>query len=158
MIAAENHCAVVAGEDIAISVDHDAVDVEAFMGEVVDSLRVVSRSRGVKLEWLPQGEDLPVVLARQETKRHIVDLLLELFDVYRDVRIATSPASLMCDHSVWFDLIVSKPRFSEAFRCRESEAYQLLKQALHHQGGSAVILEQHEDALALRLEWRLRQD
>ena len=135
--------------------DADFADAERFVADTVESLRVVARTRGIDLDWEPQREPVPVLLHCQQARRHLIDLFLEMFDVYTRVRVKTSPRSLMCDHSVWVDMEASVPRFSDRFLPELSEAFMALRNTLRLNQGDLFLVDQVSDAIVIRMEWRL---
>lgn len=137
--------------------DADCADAEHFVADIVESLRVVARTRGIDLDWEPQGESLPVLLHKQQAKRYLIDLFLEIFDVYTRIKVMTSPRSLMCDSSVWLDIVASAPRFSDRFVPELSEAFTGLRRTLHLNQGDLFLVDQNADSLVIRLECRLSE-
>lgn len=135
--------------------DADYADAEHFVADIVESLRVVARTRGIHLNWEPQGESLPVLLHKQQAKRYLIDLFLEIFDVYTRIKVMTSPRSLMCESSVWLDIVATDPRFSDRFVPEMSEAFMELRNTLRLNQGDLFLIDQHADSLIIRMEWRL---
>ncbi|MDX1695887.1 MAG: hypothetical protein R3208_19135 [Ketobacteraceae bacterium] len=135
--------------------DADVADAESFVGNIIDSLRVVARTRGIDLAWDPQGEDLPVLLHRQRAKRHLIDLFLEIFNIYTVVSVMTSPRSLICEQRMWMDIVARRPRFSDRFLPELSEAFAVLRETLRLNQGDLFLVEQAPDSVIIRMECHL---
>lgn len=135
--------------------DIDYCDVDMLLTGIVSSLESVARARGVRLSWLPTGQNLPVLLNLPSTRRYLMDLLLELFDYFTEVSLRVSPRSLMCDKSIWLELSAHKRRHLDNYRLNASEAVQGLSATLRESGGNLVVLDHEDSNLTLRLEWSL---
>lgn len=131
----------------------DCVDAESFLADIVDSLRVVARTRGIEFNWSPLGVNVDVLLQKQQVQRHLVDMFLQIFDVFASVTVQTSSRSLLLDQCIWLDIVADKPRFQDDLNLARSEPFQELRESLRVNQGDLSLLEADLQRLRVRMEW-----
>ncbi|MCG8673575.1 MAG: hypothetical protein MI867_29575 [Pseudomonadales bacterium] len=134
----------------------DACNAESIVSDVVESLRLIARTRGVDLNWQPTGEEQFVRLNRQEVKRAIMGLLLELFEYYGGVKLKIAPSSLLSDRCIWLDINANQLRggqFDRDFLSEFKDSLQKLRTLLHSSQGQLFILDHGPRTLCFRIEW-----
>ena len=134
----------------------DACDAESVVSDVVESLRLIARTRGVDLNWQPSGEGQFVMLNRQDVKRALMGLLLELFEYYGGVKLKIAPSSLLSDRCIWLDINANQLRgglFDRDFLSEFTESLQKLRTLLHSSQGQLFVLDHGPRTLCFRIEW-----
>lgn len=143
----------VGGEDIFSAVMHaDLVDAESYVEEIIDSLKVVARTRGIDLRWSPLGVDKPVLINKLETKNHFINLLLQIFDIFGRVKVHASHDIESHHRTMWLDVDASSPRFTDELKIAESAHFQGLKSCLNLNQGDLHLMCDQRQSLTLRME------